>query len=217
MIAESYGLRPEPFYLGIGIAAAGLAFSVLFIRDTASHLAFETTCQSSPAQTPSSLKSNLADATWRKTYLVGLTQAGLVKNLNDGVAWGIFPLYLASQGLALDRMPSWSPSTHWSGAACKSPPAGPAISWGANPDRRRHGVARCGDLVDRRRRFLRSLARLHGPAGVRHRPGLPDPTGRCGRCRPGHGPGVIPGRIPLLVRRRFHRRCPPGRGPSPTY
>ena len=133
MIAESYGLRPEPFYLGIGIAAAGLAFSVLFIRDTVSHLAFETTWQSSLAQTPSSLKSNFADATWPNTYLFGLTQAGLVKNLNDGVAWGNSPLYFASQGLALDRMPSWSPSTHWSGAACNSPPVGPAMSWGENP------------------------------------------------------------------------------------
>ena len=62
MIAESYGLRPEPFYLGIGIAA-GLAFSVLFIRDTASHLELETTSQAGPAQTSSSFKSNFADAT----------------------------------------------------------------------------------------------------------------------------------------------------------
>ena len=104
IIAESYGLRPEPFYLGIGIAAAGLAFSVLFIRDTASHLALETTGQAGPAQAPSSFKSNFADATWRKPYLFGLTQAGLVKNLNDGVAWGIFPLYFASQGLPIDRI-----------------------------------------------------------------------------------------------------------------
>ncbi len=42
MIAQSYGLRPEPFYLGIGIAAAGLALSVLFVRDTAAHLLLET-------------------------------------------------------------------------------------------------------------------------------------------------------------------------------
>ena len=104
IIAESYGLRPEPFYLGIGIAAAGLAFSVLFIRDTATHLALETAGQSGPAQAPSSFRSNFADATWRKPYLFGLTQAGLVKNLNDGVAWGIFPLYFASQGLGLDRI-----------------------------------------------------------------------------------------------------------------
>ena len=112
MIAESYGLRPEPFYLGVGIAAAGLAFSVLFIRDTSAHLALETAAVSSgapggnsgEAQASSSFRSNFADATWRKPYLFGITQAGLVKNLNDGVAWGIFPLYFASQGLSLDRI-----------------------------------------------------------------------------------------------------------------
>ena len=61
----------------------------------------------SASQTPpvtTSFKSNFADATWRKPYLFGLTQAGLMKNLNDGVAWGIFPLYFAAQGLALDRI-----------------------------------------------------------------------------------------------------------------
>ena len=118
IIANSYGLRPEPFYLGIGIAATGLAFSVLFIRDTAAHLALETAGASletagtlgetaglsRPAGVSSSFKTNFADATWRKPYLFGITQAGLVKNLNDGVAWGIFPLYFASRGLALDRI-----------------------------------------------------------------------------------------------------------------
>ena len=86
IIADSYGLRPEPFYLGIGIAAAGLALSVLFVRDTATHLALETASLSGQTAVPSSFKANFADATWRRPYLFGLTQAGLVKNLNDGVA-----------------------------------------------------------------------------------------------------------------------------------
>ena len=104
IIADSYGLRPEPFYLGTAIAATGLAFSVLFIRDTSAHLALETGGISGTAPVRSSFKSNFADGTWRKPYLFGITQAGLVKNLNDGVAWGIFPLYFASQGLSLDRI-----------------------------------------------------------------------------------------------------------------
>ncbi|MCH7507480.1 MAG: MFS transporter, partial [Proteobacteria bacterium] len=112
MIAESYGLRPEPFYLGIGIAAAGLAFSVLFIRDTAAHLLLETTgvfgetagARAQVGAAASSFRANFADATWRKPHLFGITQAGLVKNLNDGVAWGLFPLYFAGQGLSLDRI-----------------------------------------------------------------------------------------------------------------
>ena len=104
IIAGAYGLRPEPFYLGIGIAATGLAFSVLFIRDTAAHLSLETAEDSGSTKTTASFKANFADATWRRPYLFGLTQAGLVKNLNDGVAWGIFPLFFASQGLAIDRI-----------------------------------------------------------------------------------------------------------------
>jgi MFS family permease len=107
IIADNYGLRPEPFFLGIAIATTGLAFSILFIRDTAAHSALETAGLVSASQTPpatTTFKSNFADATWRKPYLFGITQAGLMKNLNDGVAWGIFPLYFAAQGLALDRI-----------------------------------------------------------------------------------------------------------------
>ncbi len=93
VIAQAYGLRPEPFYLGIGIAAAGLALSVLLVRDTALHLAAEPAGLPLAALAPPSLRRSFADTTWRKPYLFGITQAGLVKNLNDGVAWGIFPIF----------------------------------------------------------------------------------------------------------------------------
>ncbi|MCH7712471.1 MAG: MFS transporter, partial [Chloroflexi bacterium] len=104
IIAEAYGLRPEPFYLGIGISATALAFSVLLVRDTAPYLALENASRPGATSVPSSLKGAFADVTWRKPYLFGITQAGLAKNLNDGVAWGIFPLYFASQGLELNRI-----------------------------------------------------------------------------------------------------------------
>ena len=104
IIAEAYGLRPEPFYLGIGIAVTALAFSVLLVRDTAPYLALENASRPGATSVPPSLRRSFADATWRKPYLFGITQAGLVKNLNDGVAWGIFPLYFASQGLELNRI-----------------------------------------------------------------------------------------------------------------
>ncbi len=104
VIAQAYGLRPEPFYLGIGIAAAGLAFSVLLVRDTALHLAAQSAGLPSAVLAPPSLRRSFADATWRKPYLFGITQAGLVKNLNDGVAWGIFPIFFASEGLGLERI-----------------------------------------------------------------------------------------------------------------
>ncbi len=104
VIAEAYGLRPEPFYLGIGISATALAFSILLVRDTAPYLALETASRSATTLVAVSLRNAFSDATWRKPYLFGITQAGLVKNFNDGVAWGIFPLYFASQGLELNRI-----------------------------------------------------------------------------------------------------------------
>ena len=104
VIADAYGLRPEPFFLGIGIAAIGLAISVLLVRDTAPYLALEQAGRSATTFVPLSLRRAFADITWRKPYLFGIAQAGLVKNLNDGVAWGIFPLYFASQGLELNRI-----------------------------------------------------------------------------------------------------------------
>jgi len=108
VIAESRGLRPEPFYLGIVFAALGLALSVLFVRDTAPFVRAEAghglhPVPASGAARPS-LRHSFAEATWRRPYLVSVSQAGFVNNLNDGLAWGIFPLYFASQGLSLARI-----------------------------------------------------------------------------------------------------------------
>lgn len=104
VIAEQVGLRPEPFYLGIGFAAAGLALSVLFVRDTTPYVAFEAASRPEQSARPPSLRSSFADASWRRPQLFGVSQAGFVNNLNDGLAWGIFPLFFASHGLALDRI-----------------------------------------------------------------------------------------------------------------
>lgn len=104
VIAEQYGVRPEPFYLGIVLVALGLTISTLLVRDTAAFVAVEMARhQPSPAGA-FSLSSSFADATWRRRDLVGVSQAGFVKNLNDGLAWGIFPLFFASQGIQLDRI-----------------------------------------------------------------------------------------------------------------
>jgi MFS family permease len=103
IVADRYGLRPEPFYLGIAVAACGLALSVLFVRDTGA--------LTDPAARPSidlkdrpSLRQAFADATWRDPRLFGVTQAGFVTNLNDALAWGIFPLFFVSRGLDLERI-----------------------------------------------------------------------------------------------------------------
>jgi MFS family permease len=103
VIAEHYGLRPEPFYMGIGFAAGGLALSALFVRDTAPFVALESAgrADGSPA---TSLARSFAETTWRSSHLFGISQAGFVNNLNDALAWGIFPLFFVSRGLDLERV-----------------------------------------------------------------------------------------------------------------
>ena len=103
VVASSNGLRPEPWYLGIGFAACGLALSVLFIRDTAPFVAIESSAASSGSP-DRSLARSFARGTWRDIHLVGISQAGFVNNLNDALAWGIFPIFFASHGLSLNRV-----------------------------------------------------------------------------------------------------------------
>jgi MFS family permease len=102
VIAEQYGLRPEPFYLGIAFAAAGLALSTLLVRDTHDFVALEATQHEVTARQP--LRTTFAEATWRRPQLWGVSQAGFVNNLNDGLIWGIFPLFFASHGLGVERI-----------------------------------------------------------------------------------------------------------------
>ena len=103
VIASAYGLRPEPWYLGIGFAAAGLALSVLVVRDTAPFVRIES-ASAPPVTQPASLGASFARGTWQNVHLAGIAQAGFVNNLNDGLAWGILPLFFASRGLSLDRV-----------------------------------------------------------------------------------------------------------------
>ena len=107
VIAQRYGLRPEPFYLGIAFVALGLALSTFLVRDTAPFVELESAGRSqtpTPKAAAPSLWHSFAETTWRRPYLFGVTQAGFVKNLNDGLAWGIFPLFFASRGLELDQI-----------------------------------------------------------------------------------------------------------------
>jgi MFS family permease len=94
-IANEYGLRPYPFYLGIVLAAAGL-LSSLFVRDTQQHVLLESTHSSVPK-----LGNIFWETTWKHSNLGSITQAGLVNNLNDGMVWGLFPLLLISKGFNL--------------------------------------------------------------------------------------------------------------------
>jgi MFS family permease len=108
MIASRYGLRPEPFYLGIAFASIGLALTTILLRDTSAHARLEGVENSRERQGPDlprdarlSLRRLFATVTWRDPALSSASQAGLVNNLNDGLAWGLFPILFASAGLSM--------------------------------------------------------------------------------------------------------------------
>jgi MFS family permease len=104
-IAASYGLRPEPFYLGIGFAAVGLALSTFLVRETRRHVSHESTLLGG---VPAERLPSARQVFWRTSLLdrnlSGVSQAGLVNNLNDGMAWGLFPLVFAAAGLDLAQV-----------------------------------------------------------------------------------------------------------------
>jgi len=98
-IAATYGLRPYPFYLGIALSLAGLLGSWLLVHDTRHHVAAETSISNVPK-----LQHVFWDTTWKDRNLGSVTQAGLINNLNDGMAWGIFPILLSSRGFTLQQV-----------------------------------------------------------------------------------------------------------------
>lgn len=104
-IASRYHLRPEPFYLGVGFVAVGLSLSVLAVRETRGHAAAES--RLAGGLPPEGLPPP-REIFWRTTLLdrnlSSATQAGLVNNLNDGMAWGLFPLFFAAARMSLDEI-----------------------------------------------------------------------------------------------------------------
>src|SRR5215212_6984349 len=102
-LASVYGLRPEPFYLGIAYVALGLLISAFLVRDTGEHVRLET--ESHPPE-PSSLgfREVFLRTSFKDRNLFACSQAGLLNNLNDGMSWGVFPLFFASFGLGVGRI-----------------------------------------------------------------------------------------------------------------
>lgn len=99
-IAARHGLRPEPFYLGVAFFACGLLLSAFAVRETHGHAAHEARSSDSPADALSHSEI-FRRTSWKDRNLSSATQAGLVNNLNDGLAWGLFPLIFAAAGLGL--------------------------------------------------------------------------------------------------------------------
>src|ERR671912_445044 len=102
-LASLYGLRPEPFYFGVGYALLGLVVSVFLVRDTREHVRLEME-EHPPGPSPLTFREVFVKSTYRDRNLFACSQAGLVNNLNDGMSWGVFPLFFANFGLGVGRI-----------------------------------------------------------------------------------------------------------------
>jgi MFS family permease len=112
LIAARAGLRPEPFLLGLAYAALGLGLSALVVRETRGHAQLEATQHEPPAhaddsEAPAEQPSTrmvFTRTSFREPALSACSQAGLVNNLNDGLAWGLLPLFFTQAGLSVARV-----------------------------------------------------------------------------------------------------------------
>ena len=110
-LAATYGLRPVPFLLGIAFAAIGLGMSVVFIRETREYARMEAaTHQMRDDGRHDHLDANLTngqvfvETSFKEPALSSACQAGMVNNLNDGLAWGLFPILFLTAGLSLSEI-----------------------------------------------------------------------------------------------------------------
>jgi len=104
-LAATYALRPQPFYLGVAFVLGGLLLSAVLVRETRGHANHEATLTGQPtAADKPSQRHIFAQASWQDPNLSSISQAGMVNNLNDGMAWGLFPLIFAAAGLTLGQI-----------------------------------------------------------------------------------------------------------------
>jgi len=106
-IANEWGLRPEPFFLGLAYAGLGLSVSVLFVKETRGHVHHEAathTPTNDDAHHALTDREIFTLTSFREKSLSAASQAGLVNNLNDRLAWGLFPIFFAASGLSIGRI-----------------------------------------------------------------------------------------------------------------
>ncbi len=101
-LASFLGLRETLFWMGEIIAASGLIMSVVFVRESLHHVRFEA--RQTVGEEKRSFGEILLLTSWKDRTLFAVSQAGMVNNLNDGMAWGLLPLYFAARGLSLERI-----------------------------------------------------------------------------------------------------------------
>ena len=102
-LASAYGLRPEPFYLGVGYVVLGLLVSALLVQDTGEHIRLEMVSYA-PEPDTLSFREVFAITSLKDRNLFACSQAGLVNNLNDGMSWGVFPIFFSAFGLGVGRI-----------------------------------------------------------------------------------------------------------------
>jgi MFS family permease len=138
-IAARYGVRPQPFYLGVIFALVGLGLSVFLVRETRHHASHESglvgraPAEGIPTARQIFWRTSVSDAN-----LSSVSQAGLVNNLNDGMAWGLFPLVFGAAGMNLAQVGAlaaiypavWSVAQIATGALSDRTGRKPLIVWG---------------------------------------------------------------------------------------
>ncbi len=103
-LASQYGLRPEPFYIGIVYTIIGLLLSVFIIKDTRAYTLLEAKQTSIENNHKPDLWWVFKETSFKNKSLFSISQAGLINNLNDGMSWGVFPLLFMSMGVGLEGM-----------------------------------------------------------------------------------------------------------------
>jgi MFS family permease len=103
-IAAEFGLRPEPFYLGVGFVVLGTLLSMFAVKETIHHVNLESTLAGTAAHDTLSQREVFTRTSFTNPDLSSVSQAGLVNNLNDGMAWGLFPLVFAASGMSLQQI-----------------------------------------------------------------------------------------------------------------
>lgn len=103
-VASRWGLRPQPFYLGVGFVAIGLVLSVFMVKETRQFATHEADVHHEAGISPLSQREVFFSTSFTDRNLSSVSQAGLVNNLNDGMAWGLFPLFFASAGMNLKQI-----------------------------------------------------------------------------------------------------------------
>jgi MFS family permease len=152
-LAAAYGLRPEPFYIGIVYAVLGLTMSVFLVRDTRAHARLEGAGPGPARQPPMPSTSHVfAETSWRNRTLFAVSQAGLVNNLNDGMSWGVFPLLFVANGVSLEKVGLikavypvvWSVAQVFTGLLADRIGRKPLIAWGMIVQAAGHAVIGLG-------------------------------------------------------------------------